>query len=101
MHMFVVWFLDDFSTKIKVLQSHPQLFVALGSTLIIGGCAYPVFKKDQRPGHDLFSSEKPESIREAQEAQREEYRRLIKEQRKQLAAEQEEIRRKLQQQQQQ
>jgi hypothetical protein len=54
-----------------------------------------VFKKDERPGHDLFSSEKPEAIREAQEAQRQEYRRLIKEQRQQLEADKESLRQKV------
>lgn len=75
-----------------VNRVHPQVWVGLGSTLIIGGCAYPVFSKNQRPGHDLFSSEKPEVIREAQEAKREEYRRLIKEQRQQIQQDQEAIR---------
>lgn len=72
----------------------------MGSTSIIGICAYPVFKKEQRPGHDLFSSEKPEVIREAQEVKRQEYRRLIKEQRKQIESDQEILRQKQQQQQQ-
>ena len=76
-----------------------QVWVALGSTLIIGACAYPVFGREQRPGHDLFSSEKPEAIRESQEAKRQEYRRLIKEQRKEIQAEQEEFRKKQQEQQ--
>jgi len=70
---------------------HPQVWIFLGSTSIIGVCAIPVFSKEERPGHDLFSSEKPEGIREIQEAKRQEYRRLIKEQReqrKQLEAEQ-------------
>eukprot|EP00934_Nitzschia_sp_Nitz4_P001214 Nitzschia sp. Nitz4//scaffold96_size78090//21566//21970//NITZ4_005489-RA/size78090-augustus-gene-0.1-mRNA-1//1//CDS//3329560558//1214//frame0 len=74
-----------------------QVWVFLGSTLIIGVCAYPVFSKDQRPGHDLFSSEKPEAIRVAQETKRDEYRRLIKEQRQQQEAEEERIRLKQQQ----
>jgi hypothetical protein len=53
----------------------------LGSISIIGVCAVPVFSKDERPGHDLFSSEKPEIVREVQEAKRQEYRKLIQEQR--------------------
>ena len=75
---------------------HPQLIIFLGSTSLIGICAYPVFKKDERAGHDLFSSERPEAIREAQEAKRDEYRRLIKEQRQQIVADQEIIRQKAQ-----
>jgi len=71
---------------------HPQVWVFLGSVSIIGLSAYPVFKKDERAGHDLFSSERPEAIREAQETKRQEYRRLIKEQRKQIEADQESLR---------
>ena len=73
---------------------HPQVLVFLGSTSLLAICAYPVFAKDERAGHDLFSSERPEAIREAQEAQREQYRRLIKEQRKQMQADEESIRQK-------
>ena len=65
----------------QVHKVHPQVWIALGSISIIGVCAIPVFSKDERPGHDLFSSEKPEVIREAQEAKRQEYRKLIQEQR--------------------
>ena len=61
-----------------------QAWIAIGSLTVIGVCAIPVFGSNTRPGHDLFSSEKPEAIREAQEAQRKEYRRLILEQRNQL-----------------
>lgn len=75
---------------------NPQLIVGLSSTFIIAACAYPVFSKDTRPGHEIFSSEKPEVIREAQEAQREEYRRLIKEKRKQLEEEEAVLKRKRQ-----
>lgn len=62
-----------------------QVWIGLGSTLIIAASAYPVFRKDQRPGHDLFSSEKPEVIQKAQDSKRLEYRRQIKERRAQLA----------------
>ena len=68
---------------VAVRQVHPQVWIALGSVSIIGVCAVPVFSKDERPGHDLFSSEKPEIIREVQEAKRQEYRKLIQEQREQ------------------
>ena len=61
-----------------------QVWIALGSTLLIGASAYPVFFKETRPGHEIFSSEKPEAIRIAQEERRDEYRRRIKEQRQEL-----------------
>lgn len=69
---------------------NPQVFIALGSTLIIAGSAYPVFSKDIRPGHELFSSEKPEVIlhaQEAQEAKRKEYRKQLIDRRAELKAE--------------
>jgi hypothetical protein len=74
-----------------VRKVHPQVWVALGSTIIIAGSAYPVFSKNTRAGHDLFSSDKPEAIRESQEAKRREYRERIKEQREKLRQEQEAV----------
>lgn len=68
-----------------------QAWVAVGSITLIGLCAIPVFRFNTRPGHDLFSSEKPEAIREAQESRRKEYRRLIEEQRRQQKQEQQEF----------
>ena len=90
------------SLKYAVRNVHQQVWVALGSVSIIAFCAYPVFRVDERPGHDLFSSEKPEAVVELQESQRKEYRRLMKEHRKQQEADQEAFRqRQLQLQQQQ
>eukprot|EP00980_Cylindrotheca_fusiformis_P016704 scaffold5024_cov136-Cylindrotheca_fusiformis.AAC.33 len=82
----------------RLRNVNQQVWIALGSITIIGASAYPVFFKETRPGHEIFSSEKPEAIREAQEARREEYRRLIKEQRKKLDEEHQEVQRKSQQQ---
>jgi hypothetical protein len=83
---------------LSVRNVNQQLVIAISSISIIGICAYPVFFKETRPGHEIFSSEKPEVIRIAQESKRDEYRRLIKDQRKQLDEEQEAIQKKLQQQ---
>ena len=69
------------SCFLKVQKVNKQVWIALGSITIIGVSAIPVFGSNTRPGHEMFSSEKPEAIREAQEAKRQEYRRLIKEQR--------------------
>jgi hypothetical protein len=77
---------------------NPQVWVGLGSVFIIGASSYPVFFKSVKPGHEIFSSEKPEVIREAQDAKRAEYRRLIKEQREQQLQEEQEDLRKQQQQ---
>ena len=68
-----------------VKNVHQQVWVFLGSATIVAVSAYPVFSKDLKPGHDIFSSEKPEVIREAQESKRKEYRQQIKERRAKLA----------------
>jgi len=73
-----------------------QVWVALGSTIIVAGSAYPVFSKDVRPGHELFSSEKPEAVLVAQEEKRKEYRKQLEERRDELKKEQEELRQALQ-----
>ena len=73
-----------------------QVWIGLGSTLIIAASAYPVFSKDVRPGHELFSSEKPEAVLEAQEAKRKDYRKQLKERRVELKTEQEALRQALQ-----
>lgn len=74
-----------------------QVWIALGSTLIVAASAYPVFSKDVRPGHELFSSEKPEMIIHGQEAKRNEYRKQLKERRAELKTEQEALKQALQQ----
>jgi len=82
----------------RLRNVNQQVWIALASFTIIGGSAYPVFFKETRPGHDIFSSEKPEAIREAQDEKRDEYRRLLKEQREQMQQEQAAVEKKSQQQ---
>ena len=60
-----------------------QVWIAAGSLTIIGVNAIPVFGSSTRPGHEIFSSDKPEAIVKAQEEKRQEYRRLIWEQKEQ------------------
>ncbi|DAZ99867.1 TPA: hypothetical protein N0F65_008610 [Lagenidium giganteum] len=36
--------------------------VAFGTMVCLSICAYPVFSKKTKPGHDLFSSEKPQDV---------------------------------------
>lgn len=74
----------------NVVQKIPrQIWVGIGSVAIIAGSAYPVFSKDVRPGHEYFSSEKPEVVLLAQEAKHKEYTQQLKERRAQLKADQE------------
>jgi hypothetical protein len=80
----------------SVQKVNRQVWIGLGSTLIIAGSAYPVFSKDVRPGHELFSSEKPEAILMAQEKKEKDYRKQLEERRAELKAEQEALRQALQ-----
>jgi len=41
--------------------------------ILIGGCAIPVFAKDTKAGHDLFSQEKPQAIIDSESKLRKEY----------------------------
>lgn len=41
-------------------SQNTQVFV--GTSILLGLCAVPVFFKDTKAGHDLFSQEKPQAI---------------------------------------
>lgn len=41
--------------------------VAIGSLTFLGLCGVPVFAKDEKRGHDLFSQERPEAVAQSQE----------------------------------
>lgn len=45
----------------------------VGTMVLIGGCAIPVFAKDTKAGHDLFSQEKPQAIIDSESKLRKEY----------------------------
>jgi len=47
--------------------SAERIKVVVGTTLLLIISGIPVFTKNDRPGHDLFSQEKPEAIIVAQE----------------------------------
>ena len=78
-------------------MKHPQAVILGGVTIGLAITAYPAFSGKTRPGHDLFSSEKPEAIRESQDAKRKEYRRQILERRAQLKADREALEKQQQQ----
>ncbi|KAI9916143.1 hypothetical protein PsorP6_016955 [Peronosclerospora sorghi] len=42
------------------LSQNGKVFV--GTSLCLALCAYPVLRKQQKAGHDLFSSERPQDI---------------------------------------
>mmetsp|Transcript_24039 Transcript_24039/g.51895 ORF Transcript_24039/g.51895 Transcript_24039/m.51895 type:complete len:85 (+) Transcript_24039:127-381(+) len=45
----------------------------VGTSLLIGLCAVPVFGKDTKTGHDLFSQEKPQAIVDSASGLRKDY----------------------------
>ncbi len=54
----------------------PNIKVFIGVTVMVGLCAVPVFSKNQKRGHDLFSQEKPEAVVASTERlQREHYKK--------------------------
>lgn len=60
----------------------PQNFqVFIATSVLIGLCGIPVFTKDQKRGHDLFSQEKPEALVQSQEQLLKEFDRKSKEER--------------------
>jgi hypothetical protein len=82
---------------ILVLPSHPKydiwrtvqripggqnVQVFVGTSILLGLCAIPVFAKDTKAGHDLFSQEKPQAIVSESKLRRE-YIDAKKEQRQQ------------------
>ena len=48
-----------------------QAFV--GTSILLGLCAIPVFAKDTKAGHDLFSQEKPQAIVDSENKMRKNY----------------------------
>ena len=40
----------------------PNVKVFVGTAVMLGLCAVPVFSKNEKRGHDLFSQEKPEAV---------------------------------------
>lgn len=45
----------------------------VGTTVLVGLCAVPVFGKDTKTGHDLFSQEKPQAIVDSESTLRKGY----------------------------
>lgn len=56
-----------------------QVFVA--TSVLIGICGVPVFFKEQKRGHDLFSQERPEAVLASQEQLLREFDRKSREER--------------------
>jgi len=68
-----------FSLAQKLSQNQK---VFLGTFTFLGLCGVPVFFKNEKRGHDLFSQERPEAILESQEKALKEFDRQSREARK-------------------
>ncbi|KAL9182883.1 hypothetical protein ACHAXT_004162 [Thalassiosira profunda] len=51
----------------------PNTKVFVGTSLLVGLCAIPVFAKDTKAGHDLFSQEKPQAMLDSESKMRKGY----------------------------
>lgn len=50
------------SPPVQKLPGGQNFKVFVGTSVLLGLCAIPVFAKDTKAGHDLFSQEKPQAI---------------------------------------
>ena len=71
---FLPWWADYRSPSYPALLPPPiaqklsqKQKVAIGSLTFLGLCGIPVFAKDEKRGHDLFSQERPEAVVQSQE----------------------------------
>jgi len=68
---------------LQILQKIPggqNTKVFFGTSLLLGACAVPVFAKDTKAGHDLFSQEKPQAVLDGERQQYKDYISTKKEQ---------------------
>lgn len=60
----------------QLLQKIPggeNVQALIGTALLLGFCAVPIFAKDTKTGHDLFSQEKPQAIVDSESKLRKDY----------------------------
>lgn len=61
---------------LKKLPGSENVKAFVGTSLLIGACAVPVFGsigKDTKAGHDLFSQEKPQAMVDSERTLRKDY----------------------------
>jgi len=61
---------------LQLLQKLPgghNVKVFIGTSFLVGLCAVPVFGKDTKTGHDLFSQEKPQAMVDSESKLRKDY----------------------------
>jgi len=64
---------NNFKPTVQKIPGGPNVQVFVGTSILLGGCALPVFAKDTKAGHDLFSQEKPQAIVDSEQELRKDY----------------------------
>mmetsp|Transcript_13395 Transcript_13395/g.20894 ORF Transcript_13395/g.20894 Transcript_13395/m.20894 type:complete len:85 (-) Transcript_13395:1002-1256(-) len=71
---------------LQKIPGGPRVQVLVGSAVLLGICAVPVFAKPQeKRGHDLFSQEKPEAVVQSKERLQQEFYQQKQQQQQQQA----------------
>lgn len=73
---FMFLFLTFTISLVKKIPGGPRMQVFVVTVGSLALCAVPVYWKNEKQGHDLFSQEKPEAVKASEEKlQREHYRK--------------------------
>jgi len=70
-----------FYSALKKIPGGQNVQVFVGTSFLLTLCAAPIFLKDTRPGHDLFSQEKPEAVQLHEEKLMKDYQKKVEKER--------------------
>ncbi|KAL3796783.1 hypothetical protein HJC23_010930 [Cyclotella cryptica] len=62
MHLHIMRPCQSMARAVQKIPGSQNTQVFVGTSILLGLCAVPVFSKDTKAGHDLFSQEKPQAI---------------------------------------
>ena len=71
--------LHNIIITVQKIPGGEKVQVFVGTSILLGLCAIPVFGKDTKAGHDLFSQEKPQAIVDSESKLRKDYMMAKKE----------------------
>ena len=66
---------------IQKIPGGQNVQVFIGTSVLVGLCGVPVFFKNEKRGHDLFSQERPEAVLDSQEKLLKEFDKKSREER--------------------
>ena len=78
--LYIVSFWGGETNTVQKIPGGQNVQAFVGTSLLVGLCAIPVFSKDTKAGHDLFRQEKPQAIVDSESKLRKEYIEAKKEQ---------------------